>query len=53
MYDEDERLDEEYAAYLDEFCRCNLDEDECECIKFEAWLGEKMLAYEESLFGIA
>lgn len=40
-YNED-KLDAEYAAYLDEYCKCDLTDDNCTCIKFEDWFLDKL-----------
>lgn len=41
MYENDDRLDEIYASYLDEICQCNVEEYDCNCISFDDWLEEK------------
>lgn len=34
---EDEILDQEYADYLDEICKCDLENDGCDCPLFDEW----------------
>lgn len=45
----EEKLDEEYTAWLEEFCTCNLLEDGCSCMDFDKWFIAKMEDYAESL----
>lgn len=46
MYNVNEdALDEEYTAYLDENCKCLALSDECTCLTFESWFSEKVEDY--------
>ena len=40
-YYDDARLEEEYAEWLDEFCKCHPSLDDCDYLSFEDWLQEK------------
>lgn len=48
MYNPDtDDLDEEYAEFLEENCKCNLEEDACSCKSFEDWFSDKLADYKE------
>lgn len=44
-----DKLDREYAEWLDEFCICDIEEDGCSCLDFDDWFDEKLEDYAESL----
>jgi hypothetical protein len=34
-------LEEMYREYLDEQCKCNIEEDGCSCMDFDTWFEEQ------------
>lgn len=47
LYLEDEVLDDEYARYLDENCKCTAIDETCTCLKFDEWFNSKLEEYYE------
>lgn len=44
---DDDRLDAEYAAYLDETCKCDLTDEDCMCLSFDDWFRAMEREYAE------
>ncbi|HUD01714.1 MAG TPA: hypothetical protein VMR37_05270 [Rhabdochlamydiaceae bacterium] len=43
------KLDNEYAEWLDSLCQCNIEENGCGCLSFDEWFERKREDYAESL----
>jgi hypothetical protein len=46
---DDDKLDQEYADWLDTECKCDIQEEGCSCPNFDDWFDEKLEDYAESL----
>lgn len=42
--EEDQDLGEEYAQWLDDYCKCTETGDTCVCLSFEDWLHDRECA---------
>jgi hypothetical protein len=45
MYSLDDDLEDHYIAWLDENCKCNLEEDGCNCLSMDKWYREECMSH--------
>jgi len=48
MLEEDPAFEDDYFDWLEENCKCNIEEDGCSCLSFDEWLSMVLLEQEQT-----